>query len=386
MLGRRTRSRARALADPAAAAGPATGRRARRRPAPGARRPARRRSAAGGAPASVVPLFSIRTDTGWGHRRDRATSPRFARWAQRGGLLGAAAPARERGVAAPTPAPTRRSRPSRSIRSTCPSTNARTSAPPAGGEALPGRAAPELERLAARALVDWPRRARPQGRPASRWRSATSSTTNGRSRPAARDAARRVHAARTATGWTTTRCSPCCTSIRQAAGWTGPRGRATETPDAIAARAQRARRAAAARGMGAVAARRGSGARARREASAAGVELMGDLPFTVGVDSADVWANRGLFRIDQHVGTPPDEGAPEGQDWGLPVYDWSVLARNELLLDPARAPSGPASCSASTASITRSASTGPTSGRPTARPAGSPRRDEGDADPARASA
>ena len=42
--------------------------------------------------------------------------------------------------------------------------------------------------------------------------------------------------------------------------------------------------------------------RARRDASAAGVELMGDLPFMVGVDSADVWANRGLFRLDAHVG------------------------------------------------------------------------------------
>ena len=29
---------------------------------------------------------------------------------------------------------------------------------------------------------------------------------------------------------------------------------------------------------------------------------MGDLPFTVGVDSADVWANRDLFRSDAHVG------------------------------------------------------------------------------------
>ena len=77
--------------------------------------------------------------------------------------------------------------------------------------------------------------------------------------------------------------------------------------------------------------------RARLDASAAGVELMGDLPFTVGVDSSDVWANRSLFRIDQHVGTPPEEGAPEGQDWGLPVYDWSVLRRNELSWIKARA-------------------------------------------------
>jgi 4-alpha-glucanotransferase len=67
---------------------------------------------------------------------------------------------------------------------------------------------------------------------------------------------------------------------------------------------------------------------ARRAASAAGVELMGDFPFVVGVDSSDVWAHRTLFRTDLHVGTPPEPGAPEGQDWGLPVYDWEAMARD----------------------------------------------------------
>jgi 4-alpha-glucanotransferase len=69
---------------------------------------------------------------------------------------------------------------------------------------------------------------------------------------------------------------------------------------------------------------------ARRAASAEGVALMGDLPFTVAADSADAWANRHLFRLDQHVGTPPDDQAPEGQDWGLPVYDWPALQRDEF--------------------------------------------------------
>ena len=52
---------------------------------------------------------------------------------------------------------------------------------------------------------------------------------------------------------------------------------------------------------------------ARRQASAVGVDLMGDLPFMVGVDSADVWANRTLFRVDQHVGTPPDDVLPKAR-------------------------------------------------------------------------
>jgi 4-alpha-glucanotransferase len=66
---------------------------------------------------------------------------------------------------------------------------------------------------------------------------------------------------------------------------------------------------------------------ARRAATALGVAFMGDTPFVVGVDSSDVWAHRELFRIDRRVGTPPEEGAPDGQDWGLPAYDWEVLGR-----------------------------------------------------------
>ncbi len=70
--------------------------------------------------------------------------------------------------------------------------------------------------------------------------------------------------------------------------------------------------------------------KARREASDGGIELMGDLPFVVGVDSADVWSNRELFRLDQRVGTPPDPSSPDGQDWGLPVYNWPALQANDF--------------------------------------------------------
>jgi glycogen operon protein len=69
---------------------------------------------------------------------------------------------------------------------------------------------------------------------------------------------------------------------------------------------------------------------ARRDASAAGVELMGDLPFVVGIDSADVWANRGLFRLDERLGTPPEDGESEGTDWGLPAYDWEAMERDDF--------------------------------------------------------
>ena len=66
---------------------------------------------------------------------------------------------------------------------------------------------------------------------------------------------------------------------------------------------------------------------ARREARALGVDFMGDLPFVVSGDSADVWAGRGLFRTEMRVGAPPDLMCPTGQDWGLPLYDWKAMER-----------------------------------------------------------
>ena len=64
---------------------------------------------------------------------------------------------------------------------------------------------------------------------------------------------------------------------------------------------------------------------------------MGDLPFVVGLDSADVWANHSLFHLNQRLGTPPDDTSPDGQDWGLPVYDWAAMARDGFSWIRARA-------------------------------------------------
>lgn len=69
---------------------------------------------------------------------------------------------------------------------------------------------------------------------------------------------------------------------------------------------------------------------ARARLRAIGVEIMGDLPFMVGRDSADVWANQGEFRDDAGVGAPPDAFDADGQDWGLPPYDWRVMQANDF--------------------------------------------------------
>jgi 4-alpha-glucanotransferase len=67
---------------------------------------------------------------------------------------------------------------------------------------------------------------------------------------------------------------------------------------------------------------------ARADLKARGVEVMGDLPFMVGRDSADVWAERGEFRDDASVGVPADQFDPDGQEWGLPPYRWQAMRGN----------------------------------------------------------
>jgi 4-alpha-glucanotransferase len=64
---------------------------------------------------------------------------------------------------------------------------------------------------------------------------------------------------------------------------------------------------------------------ARRAAREVGVTIVGDLPFVVSAGSSDVWTRQREFRLDVSVGVPPDAFTPEGQDWGLPAYDWDVI-------------------------------------------------------------
>ncbi len=61
-----------------------------------------------------------------------------------------------------------------------------------------------------------------------------------------------------------------------------------------------------------------------------GVELFGDLPFMVDSDSADVWARQQQFRLDVSVGVPPDAFSATGQDWGMPLYRWDVIAGEDF--------------------------------------------------------
>jgi 4-alpha-glucanotransferase len=68
----------------------------------------------------------------------------------------------------------------------------------------------------------------------------------------------------------------------------------------------------------------------RDEAHDRGIDIVGDLPIYVALDSADVWASPEAFQLtDDHepaavAGVPPNPG-DDGQRWGNPVYDWDHL-------------------------------------------------------------
>lgn len=70
----------------------------------------------------------------------------------------------------------------------------------------------------------------------------------------------------------------------------------------------------------------------KRALNALGLGIFGDMPYYVGHDSADVWANRALFSIAEDFlpvevsGVPPDYFSADGQLWGTPVYNWKRMA------------------------------------------------------------
>ncbi len=61
-----------------------------------------------------------------------------------------------------------------------------------------------------------------------------------------------------------------------------------------------------------------------------GIEIIGDIPIYVALDSADVWANQQLFQLDEAgvptdvSGCPPDAFSATGQLWGNPLYRWEL--------------------------------------------------------------
>lgn len=62
-----------------------------------------------------------------------------------------------------------------------------------------------------------------------------------------------------------------------------------------------------------------------------GVQVIGDLPMYVAMQSSDVWSNRQYFDLDADgrarnvAGVPPDYFSEFGQKWGQALYDWDKM-------------------------------------------------------------
>lgn len=74
----------------------------------------------------------------------------------------------------------------------------------------------------------------------------------------------------------------------------------------------------------------------KKHANDKGIQIVGDLPIFIAYDSADLWAHRDLFSVDENghlktvAGVPPDYFSATGQLWGNPLYKWDVLEENDF--------------------------------------------------------
>jgi 4-alpha-glucanotransferase len=70
----------------------------------------------------------------------------------------------------------------------------------------------------------------------------------------------------------------------------------------------------------------------RRYCAEKSIRVVGDIAIFVDYESADVWANRDLFRLREDdlqpevvSGVPPDYFSATGQRWGNPLYNWDAM-------------------------------------------------------------
>lgn len=75
--------------------------------------------------------------------------------------------------------------------------------------------------------------------------------------------------------------------------------------------------------------------RLKAYANQSGIEVIGDVPIFVSLNSADVWSRPELFMLDTHgrptvvAGVPPDKFSDTGQRWGNPLYNWDAVANDD---------------------------------------------------------
>ena len=72
----------------------------------------------------------------------------------------------------------------------------------------------------------------------------------------------------------------------------------------------------------------------KKYANDKGIEIFGDLPFYVELDSSDVWSSPKNWQLENgrpkaFAGVPPDYFNKEGQFWGNPLYNYTAMAKNK---------------------------------------------------------
>ncbi len=69
----------------------------------------------------------------------------------------------------------------------------------------------------------------------------------------------------------------------------------------------------------------------RSQCAKLSIRIVGDIAIFVDYESADVWANRDIFRLKDDLepevvsGVPPDAFSASGQRWGNPLYNWDAM-------------------------------------------------------------
>ena len=67
-----------------------------------------------------------------------------------------------------------------------------------------------------------------------------------------------------------------------------------------------------------------------------GIEIIGDIPIYVALDSVEVWTSPQYFLLDDEknpidvAGCPPDAFTELGQLWGNPLYRWDVMEKEDF--------------------------------------------------------
>lgn len=74
--------------------------------------------------------------------------------------------------------------------------------------------------------------------------------------------------------------------------------------------------------------------RVKKYANKKGIEVFGDTPMYVELDSSDVWSNPKNWQLENGkpklvAGVPPDYFNAEGQLWGNPLYNYTLMSKNK---------------------------------------------------------